>query len=73
MDSKSPDEELIFKFIDGDPRARVIVDSWRFRQPITVLPADEFDALVSRSRTVFAFARQAEGDSEGGQTPDSEW
>jgi hypothetical protein len=62
LDSKRPDEALIFSLLDGDPRARAIVNSWRVKLPVTALATDEFDALVSRSHTVFDCLRQ---DAEG--------
>jgi hypothetical protein len=60
LDSKHPDEELILSLLDGDPRAHAIVESWRVRLTVTVMPADEFDALVRRRQIVYDGPRQEE-------------
>ena len=72
LDSKRPDEALILSLLDGDPRARAIVNSWRVKLPVTVLPTDEFDALVRKSHTVFDCPRLAEGDGGWVVTPAAE-
>jgi hypothetical protein len=72
MDSKRPDEELLFSLLEGDPRATVILESWRFSLPVTVLPPEEFDALVLRSHTVFELPRPADGDKRTGGYYDTE-
>ena len=41
MDSKRPDEELIFRLIEGDPPARAIVEGWRFHLPVTILTREQ--------------------------------
>lgn len=62
MDSLRPDESLMVALADGDIRARAIVESWRFNEPITVMDGDELDELIERCHTTFNFPRTS-GDS----------
>lgn len=56
MDSKRPNAELIYSLIEGDPRARAIMESWKARLPVVVMPCDQFDALVRDRKVCFDFA-----------------
>lgn len=57
MDSKHPDEELIFKLIDGDPRAEAICESWRFHEPVTFLSREALEELSERCHVIYSFPR----------------
>jgi hypothetical protein len=50
--SLQPDERVSFGCVCGDRMAAAIRDSWRFHEPVTIMPAAEFDA-VSECQTVF--------------------
>ena len=53
MHSLRPDELLLVALVDGDPRARAIAESWRFHEPVTLMPSAELDELSERCHTVF--------------------
>ncbi len=57
MQSLRIDENLLVDFVMGDPRARMIVKSWKFNEPITVIPADELEEMSERTHTIFSFQR----------------
>ncbi len=51
MQSLRVDESLLVDFVMGDPRARLIVESWRFHEPITIMSSEEFDILTEHCHT----------------------
>jgi hypothetical protein len=52
---------------EGHPVARAIAEAWRFRFPVTVLPADVFDSLVAgQADTVFVSEEEEETEEEAG-------
>lgn len=62
MNSLKPDEALMNALVDGDPRAREIVKSWKPRLPITEMSKEELDELSERCRTTFNFPRAGDGE-----------
>lgn len=62
MDSLRPDEALMNALVDGDPRARAIVEAWRFRMPITLMTKADLEELSERCRTTFNFPRADDGE-----------
>lgn len=51
--SLRPDDNLSFACACRNSTALAVAECWKFAHPVTVLPADEFDALVERCRTIF--------------------
>jgi len=72
VDSKRPDEKLIFGLLDVDPRAIAIVKSWNKRLPVVVMPSAEFDELIQARKMCFEFPEPDEDESESYPSPD-EW
>jgi hypothetical protein len=57
MDSLRPDEALMNSYVDGDKRARAIVESWKPTFPTTLMTSEELDATSERCRVTFSFPR----------------
>lgn len=72
MDSKHPDERLVFAFLDGDLRAQAILDSWRVQLPVTIMSAAALAELSDRCRCEFAFPRPEENDGLQWTTADED-
>jgi hypothetical protein len=57
MDSLRPDEALMNLYVEGNREAHEIVNSWKFNQPITLMPQDELEEVSERCRVTFNFPR----------------
>lgn len=64
MQSLRVDESLLVDFVMGDPRARLIVESWRFHEPITTMSSKALDSLIEITRTSFDFHRVDDEDTD---------
>jgi hypothetical protein len=60
MNSLRPDESLVLALCDGDPRAKAIVDGWKFNTPVILMTKEDLDELSERRHTTFNFQRQAD-------------
>lgn len=70
FDSKLPNEQLIFAFLDGDPRAREIVTSWRTRLFVTRMTKEGLEESSDRCRTTFDFPRTGDNPLPSYSDPD---
>lgn len=57
MKSLNIDENFMVALVDGDPRAALIAESWKFTFPVTEMTSLELDELSERCRTTFNFPR----------------
>jgi hypothetical protein len=44
-------------YVEGNREAHEIVNSWKFNQPITLMPQDELEEVSERCRVTFNFPR----------------
>lgn len=51
--SLRPDQNLSFACACNNATALAIAECWKLSYPVTVLPPDEFDALIERGYTTF--------------------
>jgi hypothetical protein len=48
------------ELVDGSLRARLICESWKFKEPITLISRQELEELSERCRVTFNFPRTAD-------------
>ena len=47
MSLRPSSESLMLAYALGDPETVAMIDAWRFRFPVTGLPADELEAVLN--------------------------
>lgn len=52
--SLRPDELLAAACAEGNEIALQILECWRFSEPVTLMPANDFDELVRRNTFTFS-------------------
>lgn len=70
MNSSQPDEQLIHAYVNRDPRAIAIVESWKPNFPITLMKPQELEELSQRCRTTFTFKRTGDNPLPSYADPD---
>lgn len=50
--SLCPDEAVMNGFVRGNRECVTIIESWKFKFPVTVLPPEELNALEERGRRI---------------------
>ncbi len=60
MNSLRPGEQLCLALCSGDPRAKAIVEAWRFNLPVILMTAEDLHEMSERCHTTFNFPRQAD-------------
>ena len=51
--SLKPDQRIAFGCVLNDRNSILIRDSWHFREPVTIMPVEQFDDLVERCHVEF--------------------
>lgn len=64
MNSLKVGEEVMNAMVDGSLKALLIVESWKFHEPVIQMTKEELEEASERCRTTFNFPRI---DSKGGQ------